>query len=138
MKKVISILMAITMIFSLAACGKTPTNENNEADSAANESVQKSTETVEIPNEDGKILIAYFSWSGNTEEMASYIQEKTKGDLFEIEPVNPYPTDYEDVVMSLWWSVMEMPAPKLQICWIPLKNMTQSLSVIQSGGIRLL
>lgn len=45
--------------------------------------------------EDGKVLVAYFSWSasGNTEKMAKVIQEQTKGDLFEIEPVNPYPDD---------------------------------------------
>lgn len=116
MKRVISILMTITMIFSLAACGQTTTNENNEADSTSNESVQTSTEadtetqagslesesteegteTVEVPHADGKILIVYFSWSGNTEEMASYIQEQTNGDLLEIEPLNPYPADYEE------------------------------------------
>lgn len=97
------------MIFSLAACGQTPINENNEADSASNESIQtnaetdiatqvkpseKNTETVEVPQEDGKTLIVYFSWStsGNTEKMASYIQEQTNGDLLKIEPLNPYPT----------------------------------------------
>lgn len=44
----------------------------------------------------GKTLVAYFSWSssGNTEKMATYIQEQTGADLLEIEPVNPYPTDY--------------------------------------------
>lgn len=54
------------------------------------------TENVAESDEDGKTLIAYFSWSasGNTEKMASYIQDQTNGDLFEIEPLNPYPTDY--------------------------------------------
>lgn len=49
-------------------------------------------------NDDGKILIAYFSWSssGNTEKMADYIREQTNGDLLEIEPLNPYPDDYEE------------------------------------------
>lgn len=41
-----------------------------------------------------KILIAYFSWGGNTETVANYIAQQTKGDLFKIEPVNPYPTSY--------------------------------------------
>lgn len=54
-------------------------------------------ETTEGYGEDGKTLVVYFSWStsGNTEKMASYIQEQTKGDLLEIEPLNPYPADYE-------------------------------------------
>ena len=39
-----------------------------------------------------KVLIAYFSWGGTTKGMAQQIQAITGGDLFEIEPVNPYPT----------------------------------------------
>ena len=41
-----------------------------------------------------KVLIAYFSWGGTTGRMARHIQAITGGDLFEIEPVNPYPTSY--------------------------------------------
>lgn len=41
-----------------------------------------------------KVLIAYFSWGGTTGRMAQQIQAITCGDLFEIEPVNPYPTSY--------------------------------------------
>ena len=41
-----------------------------------------------------KVLIAYFSWGGTTRRMAQQIQAITGGDLFEIEPVNPYPTSY--------------------------------------------
>jgi flavodoxin len=44
----------------------------------------------------GKILIAYFSWSGNTREMAKQIQQQTDGDLFEIKTVKTYPTDYNE------------------------------------------
>ena len=41
-----------------------------------------------------KILIAYFSWSGNTREIAGQIQERVGGDLFEIKTVDAYPTEY--------------------------------------------
>ncbi|MDL2264176.1 flavodoxin [Synergistaceae bacterium OttesenSCG-928-I11] len=41
-----------------------------------------------------KILIAYFSWSGNTREIAGQIQERVGGDLFEIKTVNAYPAEY--------------------------------------------
>ncbi|MDE5940554.1 MAG: hypothetical protein K2H14_00425 [Muribaculaceae bacterium] len=41
-----------------------------------------------------KILIAYFSWGGNTETVANYIANQTHGELFRIEPVVPYPSDY--------------------------------------------
>jgi flavodoxin len=41
-----------------------------------------------------KVLVAYFSWGGTTRRMAETIEEVTKGDIFEIEPVVPYPTAY--------------------------------------------
>jgi flavodoxin len=45
-----------------------------------------------------KILVSYFSHSGNTREIAQQIQRLTGGDLFEIVSVQPYPEDYDTVV----------------------------------------
>lgn len=42
----------------------------------------------------GKILVAYFSWGGNTRTVAEYIAAQTGADLFNIEPLNPYPDEY--------------------------------------------
>jgi flavodoxin len=44
------------------------------------------------------ILIAYYSWSGNTRKIAELIERETGGMLFEIKPVQPYTTDYRAVV----------------------------------------
>lgn len=41
-----------------------------------------------------KTLIAYFSWSGNTKEIAEKIQAKTNADLYRIETKKPYSRDY--------------------------------------------
>lgn len=41
-----------------------------------------------------KTLIAYFSWSGNTVQIAEKLAKKTRGDLFRIERAIPYSTDY--------------------------------------------
>lgn len=41
-----------------------------------------------------KVLIAYYSWSGNTKEVAEAIAEKTKGTLFRIETIKSYPEEY--------------------------------------------
>lgn len=76
-RKIISILLTIALAAALTACGQT----------------QNSAETQ---TESGNVLIAYFSWSGNTAQMASSIQEQTGGDLFEIQPVTPYPEDYSE------------------------------------------
>ena len=44
-----------------------------------------------------KVLVAYFSHSGNTREMARQIAEATNGDLFEIVPQSAYPAQYDAV-----------------------------------------
>jgi flavodoxin len=44
------------------------------------------------------ILVAYFSYSGNTREIANQIHGCVGGDIFEIESVKPYPDDYDAVV----------------------------------------
>ena len=44
------------------------------------------------------ILVAYFSYSGNTREIASQIHKRLGGDIFEIQSVKPYPEDYDAVV----------------------------------------
>lgn len=43
-----------------------------------------------------KILVTYFSWGGNTQHLAQTIAEATGADLFRIETVNSYPTDYTE------------------------------------------
>lgn len=46
----------------------------------------------------GKVLIAFFSWGGNTKGIAEEIQSQTDADLFEIELVHPYSNDYNTVL----------------------------------------
>ena len=42
-----------------------------------------------------RILVAYYSWSGNTKALAEKIGAGTGGELFEIVPADPYPTEAE-------------------------------------------
>lgn len=114
-------------------------NVKTAAEPSMTEPTEDNLGAEKVTDNGGKTLIVYFSWStsGNTEKMASYIQEQTNGDLFEIEPVNPYPTDYEECGDVALVERDENARPEIAICRIPLKNMTQSLSVIPSGGIRL-
>lgn len=49
-------------------------------------------------SEKPKVLIAYFSWSGNTKQIAEQIKKVTGGDLFEIEAVKPYSSNYNTCV----------------------------------------
>ncbi|MFL0195655.1 flavodoxin [Clostridium sp. WILCCON 0269] len=45
-----------------------------------------------------KSLIAFFSYSGNTEVIANTIKENVGGELFKIETIESYPTNYNGVV----------------------------------------
>lgn len=49
--------------------------------------------------ENKKVLVAYFSLRGGvTKQVAEEIHRKVGGDLFRIEPAEPYPSEYSDVV----------------------------------------
>lgn len=78
MKKIISLFMALGMVLSLAACS------TNQSPSESTPEAQQSTD------EAGKTLVVYYSATGNTENVANYIATATDGDLFELEPAEPY------------------------------------------------
>jgi flavodoxin len=59
-------------------------------------------------------IVAYFSHSGNTRVIANYIHEAAGGDIFEIEPVDPYPTDYNKCVEQARKELREEFKPELQ------------------------
>lgn len=50
------------------------------------------------PTVQGRILIAYFSLSGNTKRIARDIQQQVGGDLFEIKAVRQYGPDFDTAV----------------------------------------
>lgn len=96
MKKVISLFLALTFVFTLAACSNNQPQTNDSSESLS-EPTTESTETpadISAPesseSENGKTLVVYFSATGNTEAAANYIAQETGGDLFELEPAEPY------------------------------------------------
>ncbi len=48
-----------------------------------------------------KILIAYFSWGGNTQSIAEKIHKTTGADIFRIETITPYPKDYNETAYGI-------------------------------------
>ncbi|MCD8024930.1 MAG: NAD(P)H-dependent oxidoreductase [Candidatus Gastranaerophilales bacterium] len=61
-----------------------------------------------------KILIAYYSKTGNTKAVAQKIQNIVNGSLFEISPVFDYPDDYNSIVNVAKKEKEENIFPKLQ------------------------
>lgn len=45
-----------------------------------------------------KILVVYFSYTGNTRKITNLIKEKLTCDILGLKPVTPYSTDYQTVV----------------------------------------
>lgn len=120
MKKIMVFMLSVLMIFNLAACGgqdggsnastPQPTNAGNGKETDQNLSGQQeeskgssadtpveepgdssagaSAEDVEIT--EGKTLVVYYSATGYTERVATYIAEATGGELFKLEPVEEY------------------------------------------------
>ena len=89
------------------ATEETPLEESTEApaETAAEEEPETPAEAAtEDDSEEAaaettsKSLVVYFSWSGNTENVAKSIQTQTNSDLFEIVPKTPYSDDYNTVV----------------------------------------
>ena len=65
---------------------------------AGENGIVQSGQTDKRTEGDGRILIAYFSWGGNTRGVAEEIQAQTGADLFEITCVEPYSNDYNTVL----------------------------------------
>lgn len=60
-----------------------------------------------------KILIAYYSYSGNTEQVAQAIQKQTDGDLFKITTEGTYPEDYHQMTTQAKKEILQGYRPKL-------------------------
>jgi len=113
-KKWMMVLACILAVALMAGCGankaesqKTETNAGTESvsettaesSSDADETTAQSNEEASGESGTGKILIAYFSGTGNTKAAAETIAAATNGELFELQPVEAYSAedlDYND------------------------------------------
>lgn len=106
MKKVIAILMIMTMVLGAAACAgpakdetsttaaEPKTTETTTASESTSEAVSEGTEaSTETPAAHSDVLVAYFSATGTTKGVAERIASVTGGDLYEIVPAQPYTAD---------------------------------------------
>lgn len=109
-KKKLSMLLAgVTAIGLLAGCSSNTDdtqgasadntaaeeNQDSTADSSDNaDAAQSGTEdSTDATSGSGNVLVVYYSATGNTEEVANYIADAAGGDLFEVEPAEPYTDD---------------------------------------------
>jgi flavodoxin len=122
MKKIFSLSIAMLMAFSVTACGNSQTSENNdrlsnqtseqiETETSSEAEIVSSEQSEQMSTNESKsnILVAYFSLAdeqysvgvikeGNTSIIAHMIADQTVADVFEIEPVTPYPETYNELL----------------------------------------
>lgn len=127
MKKIFTILLAVMMLFSLAACsGGTAETESSNADSTQNIAEESTVPETDSPEETpetepaetsgpetagSRILVAYFSATGNTEGAAQKLAEGLGADLYEIVPEIPYTSEDLNYSDSSSRSSVEMNDP---------------------------
>lgn len=98
MKKITSILLALVLVFSFAACSNNSDNSASTANSttstpAGKQSTDESSDNNTDSTSNSKILVVYYSATGSTKAVADTIADTTGADLFEITPVDPYTSD---------------------------------------------
>lgn len=69
---------------------KTETPESTETQIPAETEDSSETASTDDTESAGKTLVVYYSATGSTKAVANYIADATGGDLFELEPVEPY------------------------------------------------
>ncbi len=109
MKRIIVFFLSVCMIMMLAACtsGTSQTasvsdteaqiytdgeTEGTEADAQAGEAEDARSDS-ESTSSENTILVAYFSCTGTTEQIAAWIADETGADMYQITPEEPYTED---------------------------------------------
>jgi flavodoxin len=88
MRKLWIACLGVLMIFGLVGCG---TESDKTAEKAAPAPVQTTAQAdSKAPAAKGKILVAYFSATGNTRTLAENTAKALNADLYEIRPEVPY------------------------------------------------
>lgn len=125
MRRIIYLLLSVTLLLLLVACSNTNTEMQRETSYNIGMATLESNELdnkllsdeKEVPEsrEGERILVAYFSWADNAEQVnmdavtsasvtvpgnvaqfAAWIAEETGGELFPIQVVEPYTSDWDE------------------------------------------
>lgn len=86
LKKILALSCALLMAVTITACGTSESNDNSESKQTTE--AEKTTQSA-----DTNVLVAYFSATGNTKTVAEQIADVTGGELYEIEPAEPYTSE---------------------------------------------
>ena len=107
-KKIIALVIVIILLVILGGIAFWLTNnnqentnnetENNTLNAQTDDNNTTNTENYNKNTQIGKVLVVYFSQSGNTEAVANFIHDAVGGDIVKLETETPYPSDYDELV----------------------------------------
>ena len=127
MTKTLKITTLLLASFVLFSCGNEANAQNNtsrteEANIMTADYKENSANAINIAaNDNNKILVVYFTWGGNSRTLAGYARDITGGDIFEIVPAQPYPSQYR--------ATTEQARKELDDNYLPaIKNQINNLS----------
>jgi flavodoxin len=85
MKRTITFFLILTLVLALSACGQNATEK-----AAADAKPSAAEQNADSPGSGAKVLVAYFSQTGNTRPLAEHAAELLHADLYEIKAADPY------------------------------------------------
>lgn len=97
------------MALALFAVANVQAAETNDTNTTTN-----TPEETAMAQDAPKILVAYYSWSGNTKKVAENIHQKVGGDIFEIQTVQTYPEKYRATTTQAKKEINEGYRPELK------------------------
>lgn len=123
MKKIIFIMAAVMVLFiTMTACAKKKENNNMESNAK-----------VSNAEKDSKVLVAYFSATGTTEEVAKMIANATEGELYKIQPEEEYSAEDLDWTVKTSRCCKENDNPKSRPAIKKTKENLDQYDVIYLG-----
>lgn len=88
MKKILLLCVSLLVVLGIMGCG----SDKGKAEVKPDTKSQTTTETS-VPAAKSKILVAYFSATGNSKQLAENTAKALGADLYEIRPAKPYSKD---------------------------------------------
>ena len=121
MKKLLSLILSALIICIFTACGSSAENKQAPEEKVAAQEVQTAD----------KILVAYFSCTGNTKKVAEEVAEILNADIFEIVPAQPYtPEDLDYNIEDCRANIEQKDSearPKIEV---DIKNFPQYKTIV--------
>lgn len=119
MKKIISFIVVIMAVIGSIVWGISRSinvaDENHQQSAQQPQKITEESELNGLQNKGGhKSLVVYYSYSGNTKQIAQHIHEFVGGDMFELHTVQSYPENYDDLVSQAKKELQDGYLPELQ------------------------